>query len=222
MTICFEKSELIKTLVGDIAIKENKSLSAIVERLILDSLMPKNRDARWIAEHYLYAGNGGIGRALSALFGNNAAGIDWKPVHDNFLPLVRFASEQENSCRIPLTGKEEELHHTYSQITSVIDRLKFFADKEADAGNKDKEWHYRKEAAWGDTLLEELKTEPRKSKLVHFYQLLLNNWDIFKDWSITYRMLCDLADLEKGWKNNPDTRTELLQIIKSVSDEWAI
>lgn len=52
------------------------------------------------------------------------------------------------------------------------------------------------------------------------YQLLLNNWEDLKGWSITYRLLADLAVLEKGWRDTAETRTELLQLMKNVSAEW--
>lgn len=219
-TISFEKPELIKKLVGDIAIKENRSLSAIIERIILESLLPKNNDAKWIAEQFLYGENGGIGRALSATFAMNSAGINWGTKHGDLFPLVRFASTQEVFCCQPLTGDEEELHHAYSQIQSVIDLLKTRATEEEAAGNLEKKFYYEKEAKWGEDLLKILRETPRMSRLINFYQLLMNSWDDFKDWSITYRLLKDLVDLEKGWRNYPENRMELLQILKAVSEEW--
>lgn len=217
MTVSFEKPELIKKLVGDIAIKENRSLSAIIEKIILKSLMPENSDAKWIAEQYLYSEDGGIGRALDATFANNSAGVNWGAVHDNLLPLVQFASTQEVFCNSVLTGKEEELHHTFSQVQSVIDRLNRLSEEATDT---EKKLYYKKEADWGAELLKELKEETQYSRLTNFYQLLLNSWEDFKDWTITYRLLSDLAKLEKGWRDDPEARMELLQILKTVSSEW--
>lgn len=217
MTVSFERPELIKKLVGDIAIKENRSLSAIIEKIILTSLMPENSDAKWIAEQYLYSEDGGIGRALSAIFSNNSAGVNWEAVHDNMLPLVQFASTQEMFCDVPLTGKEKELHHAYTHIQSVIDRLVRLSDEAEDA---EKQLYYEKEAKWGAELLQELKEEPECSHLINFYQLVLNSWEDFKNWTITYRMLDDLTKLEKGWRDDPEARMEFLQILKKVSAEW--
>jgi len=219
-TISFERPELVKKLVGDIAFKENKSLSAVIEKMILNTLLPENKDARWIAENYLYAKDNGIGNALSVLFANNAAGINMGIVHDNFLPVVKFACNRQQFCKASLTGKEEELYHTRSQIQSVIGRLRIRAEQEAEAGDKEKECYYKREADWGDMLLDELNTVPQRSRLVHFYQLLLNSWEDFKNWSITYRLLHDLVDLEKGWGDDPLDRMELLRILKEISKEW--
>lgn len=217
VTVSFERPELIKKLVGDIAIKENRSLSAIIEKIIITSLMPENNDAKHIAEQYLYSENGGIGRCLSVIFGNNAAGVNWEAVHDNMLPLVRFASTQEIFCSIPLTGEEKELYHAYTQIQSVLDRLNRLADE---ADDVEKKLYYQKEAEWGAKLLQELKEEPEYSHLINFYQLLLDSWEDLKNWTVTYRMLGDLIKLEKGWRDDPEARMELLQILKNVSSEW--
>lgn len=217
VTVSFERPELIKKMVGDIAIKENRSLSAIIEKIILQSLMPENSDAKWIAEQYLYSEDGGIGKALGAIFENNAAGVNWGAKHDNLLPIVQFASTQEVFCNTVLTGKEEELHHAWSQVDSIIARLERLSDKAEDDSKK---FYYQQEADWGKALLKEFREETRYTRLVNLYQLLLNSWEDFKDWTITYRLLADLAKLEKGWRNDPEARMELLQILKEVSEEW--
>lgn len=219
-TISFEKPELIKRLVGDIAIKENRSLSAIIEKIVLESLLPKNSDAKWIAEHYLYGENGGIGKALSATFEMNSAGINWGTKYGDLFPLVRFASTQEVFCGVPLTGEEVELHHTSLQIQSVIERLNIRASEAEEAGDAEKKQYYLKEADWGCELLRELEEEPQMSHLINFYKLLMNSWEDFKDWSITYRLLKDLVDLEKGWRNDPEANIELLFILKTISENW--
>ena len=217
ITLSFEKVNLVKKLVGDIAIKENRSLSAIIENIILTTLMPENSDTKWIIEKYLYSENGGIGKALTAEFENNSVGVNWNAVHDNLLPLVQFASTQEVFCKSVLNGNEAELPHTILQVQSVLDRLNKLSEEATDSKKK---LYYKKEAEWGAELLKELKEEPQYSRLNNFYQLLLNSWEDFKDWTITYRLLADLAKLEKGWRNDPEARMELLQILKNISAEW--
>lgn len=158
-----------------------------------------------------------IGRVLSTIFAENAGGVNWEAVHDNMLSLVQFAMAQEEFCNSALTGNEEELHHTISQVQLVIDRLNKLSEEAIDT---EKKLYYEEEAEWGAELLQELKEEPECSNLINFYQLLLNSWEDFKDWTITYRLLSDLAKLEKGWRNDPEARIELLQILKNVSAEW--
>lgn len=217
ITVSFENPELIKRLVGDTAMLENKSASAIIERTVLQSLLPKNNEAKAIVTNFLYSENGGIGKTLAAEFENNASGTNWDAVHDNLLPLVHFAKTQEFFCNTTLTGKEKELYHMASQVQFIIDKLNQISEETDDLT---KQSYYKREAIFGSHLLEELKEEPGFSRLINFYQLLLNNWDHLKNWTITYRLLSDLAKIEKGWRDTPETRMELLQIIKNVSSEW--
>ena len=79
---------------------------------------------------------------------------------------------------------------------------------------------YQKEAEWTKELLSELREEPQHRRYTNIYQLILNNWENLKGYSVTYRLLADLAVLEKGWRNTAETRTELLNILKTVSIEW--
>lgn len=213
--ISFVKSDLINRLVKDEAEKENRSESSIIEQTILDSFLPKNKNARCIIETYLYTDEGSIGNTLAALFSYNAAGTNWASVHDNFLPLVKFAKSQEVFCNTTLSGKEDELYHCYSQIESIIDKLERVA-----VDDSEHEKDYLREADWARHLLHELKEEPQCSHLINFYVLILNNWEDLKGWSITYRLLMDLAILEKGWRNDYETRTELLELVKVISAEW--
>lgn len=87
-----------------------------------------------------------------------------------------------------------------------------------EAEDTEKKLYYEKEAKWGAGLLQELKEEPGCSHLINFYQLVLNSWEDFKNWTITYRMLDDLTRLEKGWRDDPEARMELLQLLKLAGE----
>ena len=78
--------------------------------------IPDNKTARDIVSSYLYCDDNAIGNTLAAFFSANAAGINWKSVHDNLLPLVQFAREQLMYSSTPLNGDEEELYHCVAQI----------------------------------------------------------------------------------------------------------
>ncbi len=213
--VSFLKSNLINQLVKEKSELENRSESSIIEQAILDSLMPANKNASDIIEHYLYSENGNIGSTLAAFFSYNAAGINWHSRYDNFLPLVQFAKKNQAYCNTILTGKEDELYHSCSQIESIISIIEDTAKKKTEDKFK-----YQQELKFANHLLNELREEPQFSRLINFYTLILDNWDILKDWSVTYRLLMDLSLLEKGWKNDSQTRTELVEIIKRISIDW--
>ena len=180
--ISFSKLSLIDRFVKDEAEIENRSESAIIEAHLLESFLPKERNVRFWTEHYLYSEDGGIGKTLAAIFSTNAAGVDWGSKYDNLLPIVEFAKTQECFCDTLPTGEERELHHCCSQLDSVATKLEHLADEATD---RTKKYTYQKEAKWARELLVELREEPQYSSYVNLYQLLLNNWDDLKGWSIT-------------------------------------
>lgn len=213
--ISFVKATLINNLIKDQATIENRSESAIIEQVILDSFLPANKTARDIVSSYLYCDDNAIGNTLAAIFSANAAGINWKSVHDNLFPLVQFARQQLIYSSTPLNGDETELYHCISQINAIIEKLEYIA-----ANNSELKERINNEVEFTKVLLSDLQDRPNQVRLVNLYQVLMNNWDFLKDSTFTYRLLMDLALLEKGWRDEAEVRVELLQIIKCISNEW--
>ena len=103
-----------------------------------------------------------------------------------------------------LTGEESELPHLTSQFKKLIDKL-----------TDDSQREYAK------AIYEELDTEPQFTRLGNIYQILQNDWENLKGWSITYRLLADMVRLEKGnWRDTVEAKAELLEIIKRTASEW--
>jgi hypothetical protein len=173
--ISFLKLSLIDKLVKDEAELMNRSESAIIENHLLNSFLPEERNARFWAENILYCEDNAIGQTLNAIFGSNAAGINWNSVHDNLLPLVKFAHKEGCLCNTVPTGKEEELYHFRSQLDSVIQKLETLADE-----RPEKRFFYLKESEWAKLLLKGFQESPQNCKYTNIYQLLLNNWEDLK------------------------------------------
>lgn len=211
----FLKANLIDNLLKDKAEMEHRSKSSVAEQIILDSFLPENTTARNIVSTYLYDDDNPIGNTLSAIFSYNAAGVNWKSVNDNLLPLVQFAKKQLIYGSMALNGDEPELYHCISQIETIIDMLKNLAEEKPELKNA-----VLHEIEYTNVLLKCFRETPNNVKLISFYQILLNSWDYFKSSTITYRLLMDLTILEKGWRNYAETRMELLHIINDVSKEW--
>lgn len=209
--------QIIENLIADEAIIENRSASALIEKHLMDDLLPKNNNARlWL--ELLYTEEWGIGDVLKAAFSTNAAGTRgaWSSKWDNLLPLVEYALRQEILCNTVPTGKERELHHFRSQLDSICNKLEGLA---ADEDNKNS-YFYSNEAKFARELLKEANEEPEFMRYCNFYSLVIDNWNVLKDWSITFRMLNDLAAMEQGWRTTPESRYELTQIIKELSIDW--
>lgn len=166
----------------------------------------------------LYGENQGIGATLNAVFSYNAAGTRgaWSSKYGNLLPIVQFAHAEQCYCNTVPTGQERELHHFLTQLDSICNKFELLAEEE----NSSRQYYYQKEAKYARELLKEATKEPQFMRYCNFYQLVIDNWEDLKDWSITFRMLCDLASMEKGWRDTPETRTKLLHLLKEVSAEW--
>ena len=216
--ISLVKSVLVDKMVKDEAEMENRSESAIIEKHILDSFLPQNEQARWFVECCLYGENQGIGATLNAVFSYNAAGTRgaWSSKYGNLPPIVQFAHAEQCYCNTVPTGQERELHHFLTQLDSICNKFELLAEEE----NSSRQYYYQKEAKYARELLKEATKEPQFMRYCNFYQLVIDNWEDLKDWSITFRMLCDLASMEKGWRDTPETRTKLLHLLKEVSAEW--
>jgi hypothetical protein len=202
----FSNGYLIDKVIEAKATLENKSKSAVLEEIITRELLPEDKEARYVIENLLFCENGGICKALEVLFANNAAGTGaWASKHDNFGELVRFAKTE--SClynQTILSGNESELPHLKSQYKNVIDKL-------TDENQKE----------YANAIYEELDKEPQFTRLGNIYQILQNDWENLKGWSITYRLLADMVRVEKdNWRDTVEAKAELMEIIKNTASEW--
>ncbi|HCX93217.1 MAG TPA: hypothetical protein DGZ34_11185, partial [Lachnospiraceae bacterium] len=93
-----------------------------------------------------------------------------------------------------------------------------------DLGTKEKDVvkaaYYQREVQFGEQQLKELKTEPQCYHTMSGYDLVLHNWSDLKGWSITFRFLSDIVQLDASWRTDPEVRLGLLDLMKSVSKEW--
>jgi hypothetical protein len=205
---------IVERMVSDEATVEKRSASALIEKHILNDLLPENPNAAmWL--QLLYDGSWGIGEVLEACFADLSAGVYWQAKHDNALDIVKFAHHWECMANNMPNTEANEMHHFLSQLDSVVTKLENIA-KEATSG----QYEAQKEAKWAKDLYNIAKDEPEYMRFSNIYQLLLNNWEQLKNWSITYRLLADMVAMQKNWRNSEETRYELTQLLTTVSAEW--
>ena len=130
---------------------------------------------------------------LDIIMSNNAAGNDWQAQKDTLLPLVKFLEDQELSCPSEITGTEPDIYHFSSQLKAIAKKI-----------NTPEVWELKRIA----------EEEPQKIELLSYIQLILENWDELKAWSITYRCLHDIVVLKNNWDESKFN--ELIRIIKRL------
>lgn len=220
--LTFENAPLLRAVVGAFAAVEGRSMSAVIERTTLNALLPQNKVMREIAQYQLFEEGGNIGRALSAIFERNSAGLNWQANHDNLLPIVEFARSKSIFCTPLLaTGDKTAVQfastHLVSQLESIVDYLRDLAEGTEDVS---KAAYYQREVKFGEYQLDELKNEAQCYHTMSGYDLVVHNWADLSWSQITYRFLADLVKLDAGWRSEPEQQLELLQLMKDVSAEW--
>jgi len=217
--VYFNNYRLLKGIIEDEAKVKNISESSVIEKRLIQSYFPSNNDARYWVVAILYddSDKNSIGKTLSAIFNFNSAGVNWGSKHNNLKPLVEFARNQEIIVGGYPNGEELELHHCCQQLESIVERI------ERQAGEDDDLWkqnEYTEEGKYGRELLETLREEPQHCQYLNIYNYVLEHWELLRNNTRIYRLLSDLAVLEKNWINTPATRLELAKLIKAVADEW--
>lgn len=213
-----ERTKLIvEKIVADEAAIEKRSASAIIEKHILNDLLPKNQNAAaWI--RFLYDGSWEIGKVLETCFAYLSSGINCRAKYDNALAIVKFAHHLECMASSLPNAEAKEMHHFLSQFDSVVEILENTASESPET--TERQFEAKREAKWAKDLYNIAKNKPEYMLFSNIYQLILNNWEHLRNSTFTYRLLADLAAMQTNWTNNAETRLELARLIKSISDEW--
>lgn len=216
VTISLEHADIIKNMAGDIAIEENRSISSVIEEIVLHGLLPYPSNIRWLILEYLYD-NDGINKVLSSIFDINSAGQGWQSIHDNLCPLVDYGLQQAAVVQTKIDNNNtSSIQYVCTQMRALINILDNLA---GNADNAIQSITYRSEIDWATAITNDLEKEPEFSKLSNFYQFLLNNWEAVKNLSVTYRLLSMLVSMD-SWANNAHTRVALLDVIRRVTCMW--
>lgn len=217
--LTFENARLIREVVGAFAAIESRSMSAVIEHTVLDTLLPRDRTMRRIAETQLFGEDGNVGRALAAAFDDNSISTgNWQAKHNNFLPLVQFARVQADTCEMRTESADTvEWNFAVSQLELILIYLHDLAEQ---TDNKKKTNYYEREVQLGEAVLQEMKDPVRSFTTQAVYDLLIRNWIDLSDLKITYRLLRNLMSLNIGWSAAPKDKLTLLQLMKDISAEW--
>lgn len=209
--------KLIENRIDYLSAKDNRSSSYTIESLLLKELLPKNREAKSIIEHYLYStsGQSGVKFTLDALFSYNAAGVYWKSKYNNFKPLLEYCMKYGiDSTKI--TGKEPQLHHFHSQFKEIVEQIEKRTEEVIESLDREK---YENKLDWSRQLLKIIESNPKSIVVKDYFELIYDCWDMLYDWSITFRCLSDLSLLGEFDESN-DSKNILCDIVCELSEEW--
>lgn len=208
---------LIESMIDDESQFSKTKASAIMENYILGGLITDNKQISfWIQG--IYTGEWSTGRVLSSIFEFNSAGVNWQSCHLNLLPFIEFAIDEQKYCdKAPVN--EDLLYHFYDQLSSISSKFKTLEDKANDYNDAVRYAEAQKTISY---LIEDTKSHPQGIVYINFYRLIKEYWEELKDWSIPFRMLTDLADIQNGWRNTFESRYILTKLLRDLEKEWPL
>lgn len=212
-----ETKNFIESRVEDIAVKEQRSATNVIERLLLNSLLPENWKAKEIIIDNLYCNSAdkNVKSTLIRLFSENANGVDWKAVHNNFNPLVEFCIKY---CDMDatLSAKNEGRHYFISKLESVVESIENGVWSCIEEQDK---IVYNLQLKKSKKCLEQAKKNPELVSLKECFEFVYCCFDMLNDWAITYRYLYSLATMCQ-FREDEEARNELYDVISEMSKEW--
>lgn len=209
-----EKKEFVDAILEDEHKVVGRKVSAKVEEIILDSLLTKNNQIRfWIKDLY----NGSTSEdVLYHVFDFNSAGVNWKSCDLPLLPFIEFAINEQKYIKEYEVEKKQisSLLKSFDSIRNIFENLK--------RENTDDELVERYENAINiiDAFSDQLNDPNEKIQFISFYRFFKEYWSELKDSTHTFRALSDLAIMQKGWRNDSESRYALTKCLRDLALNW--
>lgn len=209
-----ENKELIDSMVEDESKHDGKKTSAILELKLLDGLLSKNEQIKfWIVNLYRGCSSGVI---LSSIFDYNSAGVNWKSCNLPLIPFLDFAINEQIYIKKYDVDKEP-IPHLLNCLDSIKNLLERMKEDNLDVESKIK---YRNAVDTIDYFIAQLNDENEKIQFITYYRFFKLYWSDLKDSTHTFRALCDLTTMQKGWRNDSESRYALTKCLRDLADKW--
>lgn len=207
-TILFSSKEeqvLFKRSSADLAATRGLTPSALLARLPMEQLTDSGLGRR--AAQLIYAEDGDCLDAFEAMFEDWSAIQPKKDCRD----IVKGFFDYCHEARVCINTTDERIHHLRSNWDSVCLLMEEVAKK--DEGSLDA----RIQAKTGRELETLFKNPTTLLTVTPLLSHLINIWEHIKDYSCTYRVLLDFANMgkssRKGYIEPSEARIGLLHLI---------
>lgn len=196
-------------MVDDESTCTRKKPSAILELRLFDSFLTKNDQIRfWILN--LYQGDTS-GKILSLVFDYNSAGVKWKSLGLPLLPLIEFAIDEQKFIDKDEFDKDSITSNLIDYLIQLKNILMENSNNERDSDVKCK-----KGLECLEFFIDVLKKGNQKLRFVMIYRFFKDYWDILKDSAYTFKVLSDLASMQKGWRSDNYSRFALVCCLRDL------
>lgn len=207
----------LDTRIDDVARENNRSASYVMEKILLDALLPSNEEAREIIQNNLYPDLecGGVQKTLAALFRNNCGIYGWDSKHDNFLPVIEYCLyfvSPTATCR----GDEPVLRPFLDELKSTIEKIESAIEYCIEEHER---VLYESELNFTKNYCNDAVENPSGIIIRRCFEIVRVYWKALSSWSTTYQLLYDAAQLG-DFEESAISRNKLYKVIDSISKEW--
>lgn len=197
-----------------------KSIPNLVEGHVFNSIL-KTCYARRFAKNMQKRG---LNYAFACIFDEIAAGLNWKSKHCNTRKVVEYAGGITLSLPNWTADKRqrEAILRYMEQLKSRVD-LWLTQNKpnaQADFEVLQQYDDYAKLSEWIEDLWKMYKSNFDLFAPTNIFAVILDGWDLFLDWTITYRLLSAVESTMIGATYSKNICWTSLQLINKMTSEW--
>ena len=216
VNLVFANDESKKILIqglSDCSEVNGASKSWNIERILIDSLLPKDGSlARDVLER-LYLGESTVQKELSFMLEELASKID-PDKEANFRQIVEYVWRQMPAMGFDAGQKDSgTVEHLKGNWTLVCDKLHEVHGESPDspAGA---------DAKLARAMIQQLDSAMDEIEPKQFFDIVLLNWEDLKELEQMYVALASVVNLTVGWLNTTKAYEDLRMLFKSIDDVY--
>lgn len=218
--IYIENIELFDYLLNMESQVTGKSSTNLIEEHIFNDII-KTKDSMFYVKNMCQFG---LNDTLESLFEYISAGINWKSRCSNTRELVEFTIK---TCMHIRNWEADDLleHDILNWMDSLRKKVSYWLKDNKDLLNADYNnshlyCHYKELYEWIDELIRIYSKDFHQFQPMLISNIILSGWEIFKDWTIPYRLLSATQHTLIGNRYSVDIVWEFIQILNKMTSEW--
>lgn len=217
--------EIIERRAADVAELTDQSVSIVIEDALIERLLPHDEHARHFVNGVLFGKKCLISSnewedyrirdALSDIFADVSAGVDWKPRYDNTKPFVDFAYSLLKTHRPRFTKRNEypseldDVAYDFDSLCSVLENQA----KKTDTPGLSADARRARDLIYPN--IENGSIAPIK-----IIETIVFNWDAVANSTHTFRVLHHLLAACSPWEDTAEERAHFQSLCESIMSEW--
>lgn len=202
----------------ELAEEYNHSASFIIEKILVDALLPKNTFAKELVVKHLYSSDGAesVKQTLSELFFHNSSGFGWASMYRNFKPVIDFCLLNVDK-QMTILDTHIEYQNFLNEFQAIVDYVERCSQQIPDIFDRAE---CQSRSKWLRKFYNNTCEKKNNVRSVELFQIIKDLFFMLDDQSITYCFLRDIVQMST-FNESVQARIELHNIINSISKDWS-